>query len=350
MAGLLTNSGLVTKVRGMNAKLITDEQYEEIASLHNVTEIATYLKEKTSYSSILQALVDAQLHRGDIEKVLIISLYDDYTRLFKFADLSARKFLKLYLMEFEVDLINYCFRIVINHYNEPFDLYYKKEFFDHFSHISIDKLITSRTTDELVENLKGTPYYEPLSTLKTKEGVTLFDYDLTMNLFFLSLIWKKRSGIIGLEDKNIFVKEWGTIIDMLNLEWIYRAKKYYQLTPEETFSIIVPMQYRISSDLFMELVQADNVEDFNASLQKTIYASLFDPKAEFEFERLYAKVLDQMFQTNRRRNPNSIAVVNEYLHKKEAEIHKLTTIIECVRYGLSTKETLNYIGGKINDR
>jgi len=350
MCSLRNHSGLVTKVRAMNAKLITEAQYEEIAGLHSVTEIATYLKEKTSYSSILQALQDAQLHRGDIEKVLIVSLYDDYARLFKFADLAERRFLRLYLMEFEVDLINYCFRIVINHYKEPFDLNYKKEFFDHFSHISIDKLITSRTTDELVENLKGTPYYEPLSTLKTKEGVTLFDYDLTMNLFFLSLIWKKRSTIIGQKDKDIFVKEWGTIIDMLNLEWIYRAKKYYKLTPEETFAIIVPMQYRIPSDLFMELVQADDLDSYMSSIQKTIYATRYNPGGELEFERLYARVLDHMFQTNRRRNPNTIATINEYLHRKEAEIHKLTTIIECIRYGLSAQETLNYIGGKINDR
>ena len=63
---------------------------------------------------------------------------------------------------YEIELINYCLRIVINHYKKPFDLNYKSAFFDRYSQISIGKLITARTTDELVENLKETEYYAPL--------------------------------------------------------------------------------------------------------------------------------------------------------------------------------------------
>ena len=73
--------------------------------------------------------------------------------------------MKLVMKSYEIDLINYCFRIVINHYKQPFDLGYKQPFFDRYSQVSIGKLITSRTTDELVENLKGTEYYEPLRKL-----------------------------------------------------------------------------------------------------------------------------------------------------------------------------------------
>ena len=58
-----------------------------------------------------------------------------------------------------MDLINYCLRIVFNHYDRPFDLDYKKEFFDRYSQLSIDKLITSTTVEELVDNLKDTEYY-----------------------------------------------------------------------------------------------------------------------------------------------------------------------------------------------
>ena len=70
--------------------------------------------------------------------------------------------MRLIMKSFEINLINYCLRIVINRYKQPFDLNYKKAFFDRYSQISIEKLITSRTTDELIENLKGTEYYDPL--------------------------------------------------------------------------------------------------------------------------------------------------------------------------------------------
>ena len=65
-----------------------------------------------------------------------------------------------------MELINYCLRIVINHYQEPFDLNHKRAFFDRYSQISIEKLIHSRTTDELIENLKGTEYYNTLKKLR----------------------------------------------------------------------------------------------------------------------------------------------------------------------------------------
>jgi V/A-type H+-transporting ATPase subunit C len=36
-----------------------------------------------------------------------------------------------------------------------------------------------------------------------------------------------------------------------------------------------------------------------------------------------------------------------YLFLKEEELRKLTTAMECIRYGLNSGETLGYVGGKI---
>ena len=170
MGNLLEYSGIITKLRAMEARLLTDEQFEEIAALTSVTELVSYLNAHSSYQDVLQDMNEAMLHRGNIEKVLILSLYHDYTKIYCFCGPKQRKFLKLYLKRYEVDLINYCLRIVINHYQEPFDLNHKKPFFDKYSQISIEKLITSRTTDQLVENLKDTEYYEPLKKLKDSQS------------------------------------------------------------------------------------------------------------------------------------------------------------------------------------
>ncbi len=89
-----------------------------------------------------------------MEKVLYQSLFDDYSRIFRFAGIRQKKFLRLYWKRYEVDLINYCLRIVFNHYAAPFDLEYKKRFFDRYSDISIDRLITSANINELVDNLR----------------------------------------------------------------------------------------------------------------------------------------------------------------------------------------------------
>lgn len=43
MGNLLAYSGIVTKVRAMQAKLLTDEDFQNIAAFHTVTEVAAYL-------------------------------------------------------------------------------------------------------------------------------------------------------------------------------------------------------------------------------------------------------------------------------------------------------------------
>lgn len=346
MGNLLQYSGIVTKLRAMEAKLLKPENFEEIAALHNVPEVVSYLKENSFYTYVLDDLDESRLHRGDIEKVLIGQLYYDYAKIYRFCGLEQRRFLELYVKRYEIDLINYCLRIVINHYAEPFDLNYKKAFFDNYTQISIDKLITSRTTDELIENLKGTEYYGPLKKLKDSPSVTLFDYDLTLNQYYFTTMWKKRKKLLKKKELELYTRDCGSKIDLLNLQWIYRAKKYYNMKSADIYSLLVPIQYKISTELIKEIVEAPGMEEFEAALQKTSYARHYDFGQQLTIEQMYTECLNHLYKTDRRQNPYSIAAINTYLFMKEEELKKLTTAMECIRYSLSPGETLAYIGGK----
>ena len=57
--------------------------------------------------------------------------------------------------------------------------------------------------DELVENLKGTEYYPSLHRIQESGSVTLFDYDLTLNQYNLSTLWKKRKKIFEKERRQL---------------------------------------------------------------------------------------------------------------------------------------------------
>ena len=192
MGNLLAYSGIATKVRAMEAKLLWKEDFEKIAAMKSVPEVVSWLIQNSTYKEVLGNLDPGLIHRGNIEKLLELSLYHDYTKIYRFCSLEQRKFLRLYLKRYEVALINYCLRIVINHYKEPFDLNYKKPFFDKYSQISIEKLIHSRTTDEVIENLRDTEYYGTLKKLRDGQAVTLFDYDLALNLYYFTSMWKSR--------------------------------------------------------------------------------------------------------------------------------------------------------------
>lgn len=346
MGNLLAYSGIVTKLRAMEAKLLKPEDFEEIASLRSVIDVVAYLRENSSYAYVLNLLDESRLHRGDIEKILTRQLYHEYSKIYRFCGMKQREFLSLYVRRYEIDLINYCLRIVINRYDEPFDLNYKKEFFDRYTQVSIDKLITSHTTDELIENLKGTEYYEPLRKLRDSTSVTLFDYDLTLNQYNLSSLWKKRKKILKKKELELYTRECGSKIDLLNVQWIYRAKKYYSMDTADIYTLLVPVHYKISADFIKEMIEAPSIEEFEALLRKTSYARQYDFGQQLTIEQMYTECLDRVYRAERRHNPYSIAAINTYLFLKEEELRKLTTAIECIRYGLSSGETLAYIGGK----
>ena len=341
-------SGIVTKVRAMQAKLLTKEDFDNIAAMKSVLDIISFLKGKPAYSELLNQMDESLYHRGNIEKILYQSLYNDYTRLFRFGGIEQKKFLKLYLKRYEVDVINYCLRIVFNHYDKPFDLNYKKEFFDRYSQISIDRLITSQNIDELVDNLKDTEYYTPLKRLRDSGAATLFDYDLALDLYYFTTLWKSKRRILKKKELALFTRDCGSRIDLLNLQWIYRAKKYYHMLPPDIYTLTIPIHYRIHVDEFKALVEAPSADEFRKLMESTAYARKYDFEQKKTIEQMYKECLYRLYIADRRNNPWSIASITTYLFLKEEEIYKLTTALECVRYGLTRQETLGYLGGVTN--
>ena len=79
MGNVMAYSGLVTKVRAMQAKLLTDQDFENIAALHSVPEAVEYLKGKPAYADALNRMDDTLYHRGNVEKVLYGSGYIEDT-------------------------------------------------------------------------------------------------------------------------------------------------------------------------------------------------------------------------------------------------------------------------------
>ena len=336
MGNLRTYSGITTKIRAMQAKLLTEADYENIANLKTVPEVIEYLKEKPAYTKYINRMDTSLYHRGDVEKVLTQSFYDDYTRIFRFVGMEQKKFLKAYWKRYEIDLINYCLRIVFNHYDVPFDIDYKKEIFDKYSQLSVSKLVLSKNVEELIDNLKGTEYYSPLQTLRESGAATLYDYDLTLELYYFSVMWKEEKRLLK-----------GMRIDLTNIRWIYRAKKYYNMLPPDIYMMMIPIQYRFSKEEFKAMVEAPTVEEFIKQVGLTRYGNKLTFEEGHMLEQQSREILKAAYLSDRRHNPYSVATMNAYLFLKEEEIRKIVSALECIRYGLSSRDILGYLGGVI---
>lgn len=345
MGNVMTYSGITVKIRAMQAKLLKDGDYEQIASMRSVPEVTEFLKEKPAYEKYLEEMDSTLYHRGNVEKILYQSLFDDYSRIFRFGGPQQKQFLKTYWKRYEVDVINYCLRIVFNHYQIPFDLDYKKEYFDRYSQISIDALVASKNVEQLVDNLAGTEYYEPLKKIREMETATLFDYDMALELYYFTTLWKRQKRLLKGKELKLYARDCGTKIDLLNLQWVYRAKKYYHMLPPDIYSLTIPIHYRLSVKEYKTLVETPSLEEFLRQAENTWYARKYDFGDGRTMEQTYKDCLRHLYLADRRQNPYSVASIYTYLYLKEEEIDKLTTALECIRYGLPRSETLAYMGG-----
>ncbi len=345
MGTLLKYSGIVTKVRAMSSNLLTKEDYIKISQSAHVLDVATLLSQHPAYEDVFVNLNEQLMHRGDIEKILIQSLYADYSKLYRFGNTYVRDFLLRYMQRYEIDLINYCFRIVFNEYPEPFDLSHKREFFDKYSNISIDKLITSTNVEELVQQLEGTEYYAPLIKLQNNTNATLFDYNLALDLYYYTSLWKNRKKYMTGKELQISDNIIGCKIDLLNIQWIHQAKKYYALTTAEIYALLIPINYHLSRNEFKALVEAPTIGEFDKLVRETYYGKRYSSHNFVSLEHMYRQCLSDCYEKDCRDFPYSLAPITLYLYEKEEEIRKITTALECIRYEIDPIETLNYIGG-----
>ena len=104
--------------------------------------------------------------------------------------------------------------------------------------------MTAKNIDHLVDYLKNTEYYAPLSRIRQSGASTLADYELALDLYYFSMMWKERKGNWDKKDKEMLTKELGAKIDLLNLQWIYRAKKYYHMLAPDIYTLLIPIQHK----------------------------------------------------------------------------------------------------------
>ena len=343
MTGLLAYSGITAKIQAMESKLIQEDRLKEMASLDSVPQALEYLKRQPAYEGIFDDM-EQQPHRGEIEQRLLLSKYRDFAKLYRFSQASQRHFLDLYFLHYEIAVLKRCLRCVLDHRPVDLDLSMFQSFFEKHSGLDLIRLSSAADMQEFVAGLEGSVFYRLLTQLAAGGKATLFDYELNMDLLYFRTMWK-AAGSLSRKEERILTRCLGARLDMLNIQWIYRSKKYYPLPPADIYSLLIPVQHRLKKEELQKLASASGLSEFFAALKSTAYSSL--SQAELEdgrnLEDLCTEALDRIYRITSRRQPYSIASLNSYLYFKEEEIQKIITVIEGIRYGLGADTICSYV-------
>ena len=338
----ISYSGINTKVRAMSKRLISKEDLQTIIHLETVTDFIAYLKRHSGYHELFQTYDEREIHRGEAERVFIYALYLDYAKIYRFANDFQRLNLKLIFFRYEVNVLKACIRLIHNN-KRVYDLSLFQPFFTKHSEIDINKLSSSCSLEEYMNHLKGTQYYSMLLKLSSKPGLSSFDYEMALDVYFFTKSWRTKDKMLKGNNKHSFTLLLGTEIDLLNIMWIYRSKKIYDMSSSDIFTYLIPINYKLTVAQLSKLVMAATPEEMIAILSTTKYYSFAKHLRDGSFEREYDRIIKNIYLYNMTRYPASMNVVNYYLFRKDKEIGLLTTALECIRYGLDSRQKQEYL-------
>ena len=69
---------ILAKARAMYGRCLTAQDFHNLLACHSVSEIASYLKNRTAYAGVLADINESTIHRGHLESLLRRKLWNDY--------------------------------------------------------------------------------------------------------------------------------------------------------------------------------------------------------------------------------------------------------------------------------
>ena len=98
---------------------------------------------------------------------------------------------------------------------------------------------------------------------------------MTLDLYYFSTIWKQNSKLTKGKTQVLLTRSLGSQIDLLNMMWIYRTKKYYQMPEASTYALLIPVTYKLHDSDIRAMVSAADNRALEEAIQKTYYGRRF---------------------------------------------------------------------------
>lgn len=354
MSNLSSYSALAAKIKGMQGHLLTDDDFRDLASCATIAEAVSYLKQRPFYSVLFADLDESILHREQLEQRLSQAIFYDFQKIYHFASQKQRLSLELLFRKYVPDLIRHCLYNINSGLTLQPQEAFTHPFFKKHAGLETADLLSCNSVDALIEALSGTGYDVALRTVRDSDSPTLFQYELALDMYYYAWVWKTRTAYLSKKDLELIEHSLGFTMDLLNIQWIFRCKKYFHMAPLSISTLLIPVQYKLRRSQLRRLVEAATVDELLAALDDTYYGKIYraylpDTPDGADMMHLQELILDDICTGDMRKNPYSIAIINTYLRRKETEISHVVTVMEGIRYSLGVNEILGYIANPMKE-
>ena len=345
-------SAVNAKIHALKSELLSGTDYHELMSERSIPEIVNYLKQKAFYSELLNDIDAEKIHRRDLELLIrnkVILVLNEFIRLFHNPEKAV---IILLLKRYEVENLKLALRNALTEAKTDIrDFSFKFYTLGTYASIDPEKIAVCKTAEEVLEALQGTEYYAEIkhvleSHLNRTENL-VYILETALDKWYLSSV-KKSIKRLSSEDRENVAKDIGMYIDLANMEWILRAKKFYRFSPEELYNSLIHMGYRLRQDYLRMACDTKGVMEainfFSDSPYSVIFKEMEDTDAmPFELTQKIQKYFFEFINTGIVFNEFTLSKLFEYVYLVEFELNDIILITEAIRYSMGKDEIQKYL-------
>lgn len=167
-------------------------------------------------------------------------------------------------------------------------------------------------------------------------------FDLFISKYHMqSEAYKKCTERIYEESKK-FGKELtnmiGEKIDLLNLTYIFRLKKYYHMDEREIRKYIMDTRHNLNNEIIESLIRKNTFEEMISILQSTTYKEIVENSSENKVENAINKYLYSKYKKIFIKAKYNICTVIAYMYLEEYQKTNIINILGGINYNLPKDE------------
>ena len=349
------------KARVRRASLLKNEDFRRLLEQTSVSGIAIQLG-KSAYAPVLKGHTLETMRRSELEFLLNVSVLGEGVAFRYYTSFWDKKLLDLWLESVDIDILKDHFQAHMgtSQWSDYLDPAKMLDFVSDFrlTLVNQEKLSSSATLKDVLMSVKSESLQTALmETLHGWEkgwenvpGVegndfqrTVFALGMVLDRHYLDSLYAAVTKFRGNEGRMMRMLV-GTRVDLMNLYWIYRARRFFGMSPEESLTLIMKARYRLNFGLLTKAAFADP-RALSAVLAETPYARVFDESHDAGSTERNTALYEARVERNIYRFLFSVAErvflsgfsgfqnVAAYLILKELEVRDLVSVVEMVRYG-----------------
>lgn len=331
------------KIGVLRKGIFKQEDYEKILSFSKREDIISYIKNNPIYKEQVIEYNDGPLkNRYMTEYMIHKSEIFIFNKLKHFLLGDDKKIIDAMLTRYEFEDIKIILRSIVE--DEKIDLAHETLMYNMNTHVDYDRLSKCESIHHALEILKKTPYKRAFVSLADEDVLRLhFHVEMNLDNLYFNFV---RNATQKLSKKNLEIMDFyfASLIDTINIQWIIRAKKYYNLSNAEIYNYSIRHGKYIKGELLKNLVYSNTAEEVIAKLRNTNFGHLYNDANQnmLAYRNIQAYVYKRQLKSLKNYQ-NSISTFLRFVLQVLIQNENMIRIAEAKKYDLDKDEIRAYL-------